>query len=366
MNEEELFYQIALTQVKGVGPSIAKRLINKAGSARKVFKSSLRELVKQSAVSENKIKAIQRFNNFERVEKELTFIEKHNISTRFFKDESYPFRLKYCNDAPILLFGIGNINWNPKRCLSIVGTRKSSFYGETQVKKIIEELSLTGVTIVSGMAYGIDINAHRATLKNDLPGIAVVAHGLDRLYPSSHKETLKKMLNNGGMISEFVSGTIPDRENFPKRNRIIAGLSDATLVIESASRGGSMITAEIAASYNRDVFALPGNIGSRLSEGCNYLIHTQKAGLIRNAADIIKIMNWKENKSSKQVQRTLFVDVSNEEQKLLQLLNEKGALGIDEISITCSFTMSKTAVLLLNLECNSLVVGLPGKIYKLA
>lgn len=366
MNEEELFYQLAITQVKGIGPRIAKRLINKTRSAKKVFTTSVDELNTLSGVTEKNIKAIQRFKEFKRIEKELSFITKHNISTRFFLDESYPFRLKFCNDAPILLFGIGNLNWNPTRSLSIVGTRRSSLYGETQVNKIIDELAASNPTIVSGMAYGVDIHAHRAAVKNDLSSIAVVAHGLDRLYPAVHRNTLHKMIDNGGMVSEFISGTIPDRENFPKRNRIIAGLSDATLVIESAKKGGSMITADIAASYNRDVFALPGNIGSEMSEGCNYLIHTQKAGLIRNAADIIKIMNWNDAKAKKQVQRSLFIELNDEEQKLIQVLHDKGTIGIDELSITCSYTMSKTAVILLNLEFKGLVIGLPGKVYKLA
>ena len=225
-------------------------------------------------------------------------------------------------------------------------------------------LCKAGVSVVSGMAYGIDIHAHRAALKNNLSTIAIVAHGLDRLYPSIHRDVLAQMMEKGGVITEFMSGSNPDRENFPKRNRIIAGFSDATLVVESGARGGSMISAEIAASYNRDVFALPGNIGSPMSEGCNYLIHTQKATLVRGAKDIKKVMNWHEKEAKKPVQTTLFVELDEVEQKIISLLHHKGGCTIDTISIEIGFPVSKTSVHLLNLEFKGLIVSLPGKVYK--
>jgi DNA processing protein len=246
----------------------------------------------------------------------------------------------------------------------VVGTRTASNYGKKQCDSIIQELASTRLSIVSGMAYGIDIHAHRAALKYNLPTLAVVAHGLDRLYPSVHKDTLDLMFENGGVITEFMSGSNPDRENFPKRNRIIAGFSDATLVVESGARGGSMISAEIAASYNRDVFAVPGNNGSRMSEGCNYLIHTQKATLVRGGKDIKKVMNWIDKRSADPVQTSLFTDLNEDERKLLSYLHHKGASTIDTISIEIGLPISKTSVHLLNLEFKGLIVSLPGKVYR--
>ena len=364
MNEEELLYQISITQIPGIGPRLAKQLIHHCGSAKAVFKEKFKALTMIDGISIHHASSIRSFRNFKLAEEEIQFIKKNKIETRFYKDDDFPFRLKFCTDAPILLFGKGNVEWNPKRALSIVGTRRMTHYGKNQCNKIIEELSPAKPNIISGMAYGVDICAHKAALKNNLPTVAVVANGLDRLYPSVHRNTLVKMLDRGGVITEFISGTNPDRENFPKRNRIIAGFSDATLVIESGAKGGSMITADIAASYSRDVFAVPGNNDSTFSEGCNYLIHTQKAGLIRNAKDIKKIMNWQDKKVSKLIQTSLFVDLNEDEKKLVTFLHQKGSIGIDDICIYMSFTMQKMSVMLLNLEFKGLVQSLPGKVYK--
>lgn len=364
MNDDELLYQLSISLIPGIGPRLAKKLISHSGSARDVFAEKAKALCKIEGINVNLARAIQHFSNFKGAEDELNFIRKNHIITRFFSDEDYPYRLKYCNDAPVLLFGKGNIDWNPQKSLSIVGTRRSSIYGERQCLKIVEDLASTGLSIISGMAYGIDIHAHRAAVKCHLPTLAIVAHGLDRLYPSIHKDVLDQMMENGGVITEFMSGSNPDRENFPKRNRIIAGFSDATLVVESGARGGSMISAEIAASYNRDVFALPGNIGSPMSEGCNYLIHTQKATLVRGARDIKKVMNWYDQKQRHPVQTTLFIDLNEDEQKIISLLHHKGGSTIDTISIEIGLPMSKTSVHLLNLEFKGLIISLPGKVYK--
>lgn len=364
MNEDELLYQISITQVPGIGPRLAKQLIHHCGSASFAFKDNLRSLSKIEGISYSIASSLRSFRNFKLAEEEIRFIEKNNIETRFYTDENFPFRLKFCSDAPILLFGKGNIDWNPKRALSVVGTRRMTSYGKKQCNEIINDLSTSKVSIISGMAYGVDICAHKAALKNNLPTLAVVAHGLDRIYPSVHRNTLVKMLDRGGMITEFISGTNPDRENFPKRNRIIAGLSDATLVIESGAKGGSMITADIAASYSRDVFAVPGNNGSIFSEGCNYLIHTQKASLLRNADDLKKIMNWQNKKSNKPIQTSLFVDLNEEEKKLITFLHLKGPVVIDDICINLSLPIQKTSVLLLNLEFKGMIESLPGKVYQ--
>lgn len=364
MNEDELLYQLSIMLIPGVGSHLSKQLISHCGKASQVFKEKANTLAKIEGIGENIARAIHHFSNFKESEDELKFIRKNNIITRFFSDEDFPLRLKHCSDGPILLFGKGNIDWNPKKALSVVGTRRASNYGKRQCEAIIEELASTRLSIISGMAYGIDIHAHRAALKYNLPTIAVVAHGLDRLYPSEHKDTLDLMFENGGVITEFMSGSNPDRENFPKRNRIIAGFSDATLVVESGAKGGSMISAEIAASYNRDVFAVPGNIGSRMSEGCNYLIHTQKASLVRGGKDIKKVMNWLDTLTAEPVQTTLFTDLNENEIKVLSYLHHKGACTIDAISIEVGLPMSKTSVHLLNLEFKGLVQSLPGKVYR--
>lgn len=365
MNEEDLFNQIAITQVPGIGPRLAKQIIEHCGDAKTIFKEPMKNLIQIEGINHNLARRIRDFNQFSIAEKEMKFIQKHTITTRYYQDEDYPFRLKFCNDGPLLLFGKGNIEWNPKRSMSIVGTRRASNYGIKQCNSIIKDLKDSNLTIISGMAYGIDICAHRAAIKNAISTVAIVAHGLDRLYPAVHRNTLVEMMENGGVITEFLSGTKPDRENFPKRNRIIAGLSDATLVIESGAKGGSMITADIAASYNRDVFAIPGNNGSPMSEGCNYLIHCQKAGLIRNAADIIKIMNWRDKKKPTPRQTSLFVDLDEEEKNLVRFLHHSGTTTIDDICLRMQFPMSKTSVLLLNLEFKGLVQSLPGKVYQL-
>lgn len=365
MNDELLLYQLSITQIPGVGTKLAKHLINQCGSVEQVFKEKLNALAAIDGISANTARNIYSFRNFKSAEDEIQFILKNNIETRFFNEADFPFRLRFCSDAPILLFGKGNINWNPTRALSVVGTRRISSYGKKQCANIIKELSPTHASIISGLAYGVDINAHRASLQYNLPTIAIVAHGLDRIYPSVHRNTLIKMLDQGGIISEFWSGTNPDRENFPKRNRIIAGLSDATLVIESGEKGGSMITADIAASYNRDVFALPGNIGSEMSAGCNYLIHTQKATLTRSAADIQKIMNWGEKKRIQKGQISLFNELEGDEKTIISYLHKKGQSSIDEICIYTQISMSSTAVTLLNLEFKGMIESLPGKIFRL-
>jgi DNA processing protein len=364
MNEDELLYQLSIMLIPGVGSRNSKQLISHCGGASQVFKEKANTLAKIDGIGEIIARSIRHFSNFKEAEDEVKFIQKNNIITRFYNEDDFPFRLKHCIDGPILLFGKGNIEWNPKKALSVVGTRTASNYGRKQCESIIQELASTRLSIISGMAYGIDIHAHRAALKFNLPTVAVVAHGLDRLYPSVHKETLELMFENGGVITEFMSGSNPDRENFPKRNRIIAGFSDATLVVESGARGGSMISADIAASYNRDVFAVPGNNGSRMSEGCNYLIHTQKATLVRGGKDIKKVMNWMEKLPADPIQTTLFTDLNEDERKVLSYLHLKGACTIDTISIAIELPMSKTSVHLLNLEFKGLIQSLPGKVYK--
>lgn len=365
MNEESLILQISIGQIPGIGAKLAKHLISSCGSVEAVFKEKVKALSKIDGISGTLARNITNFRNFSLAEDEVRFIQKNKIQTRFYTDADYPFRLKFCSDAPLLLFGKGSINWNPSRAISIVGTRRISSYGKEQCKSIIQDLAPSNAQIISGMAYGVDICAHRAALNNRLPTVAVVAHGLDRLYPAVHRNTLIDMLEQGGVVTEFLSGSNPDRENFPKRNRIIAGMSDATLVIESGAKGGSMITADIASSYSRDVFAVPGNNGSEISAGCNYLIHTQKATLIRNAADILKVMNWQNNPKIPVQQTSLFVNLDEDEEKIISFLLQNGPSTIDEICFQMSLAMSKVSSLLLGLEFKSCILSLPGKVYRL-
>ena len=360
-----LLYQIGLTLLPGIGVKLAKNLVAYAGGVEAVFKQKAKSLAAIPGISQKIARSIVRQSVLSRAEKEVRFIEKNNIQTRFYLDDDYPNRLKYCDDNPVLLFGKGEIEWNPKRVISIVGTRNATAYGKKHVDEFVEGLKEAGVCIVSGMAYGIDIQAHRAAVRNNMSTIAVVGHGLDRLYPQVHNSTLRKMKKNGGVITEFLSGTIPDRENFPKRNRIIAGFSDATLVVESGKRGGSMITAELALSYSRDVFAVPGDLGREYSEGCNALIHTQKANLVRGVNDILKVMNW-QAQEKKQVQITMFAELSDEEQTLLDILKAGSPVTIDDLSLRAGLSISKTSVNLLNLEFKGMIRSLPGKVYELS
>jgi len=360
-----LKYQIGITLIEGVGDVVAKKLIAYCGSVEAVFKEKRAALVKIPGISSSVANALLAHKVFERAEEEIRFIEKNGINPLFFLDKEYPKRLKYCDDGPVMLYVKGNMNLNKQKVVSIVGTRMASEYGKEICNEIVKDLASHDVLMVSGLAYGIDICAHKAAVKNNVETIAVVAHGHDRLYPSVHKEVLNMMYNKGGMVSEFISKTNPDRENFPKRNRIIAGLADATIVIESAKKGGALITAEIANSYNRDVFAVPGKLKEKFSEGCNWLIKINKAVLMESVKDIEYVMGWK-NKENKSVgsQRKLFIDLSPEEKKIVSVL-EEGAHEMDTISLVSQMSISKVASALTTLEFTGLIKCLPGKVYQL-
>jgi len=362
-----LRYQIAITLIPGVGDIIAKKLISYCGSAEGVFKEKKQNLLKIPSIGETLVKSIINQDVFDRVDKELEFIEKYNIKTLFYLDDNYPFRLKQCIDGPLMLYYIGNANLNADKVISIVGTRNITEYGKDICKKIVKDLSEHDILIVSGLAYGVDSCAHKAALENNLFTVGVLAHGLDRVYPPLNKSLAEKMTQKGGLLTDFMSETNPDRENFPKRNRIIAGISDAVVVIEAAKRGGALITAEIANSYNRDVFAVPGKIGDTYSEGCNNLIKTNKAALIQSADDIMYIMGWDLKKiKQKPAQKQLFIELTEVEKNLYELLSKNATCSIDEICSQSKFSVPKIAEALLNLELEGIIKSLPGKIYKLA
>jgi len=360
-----LQHQIGINLISGISDINGKKLIAYCGGAEAVFKEKKSNLLKIPGLGEATANKILNTEVLKRADLEVEFIQKNKIKTFYFLDEDYPERLKHCIDGPIMLYYKGNANLNAKKIIGIVGTRKASNYGISICKSIIEGLKDLDIMVVSGLAYGIDTIAHKQSLAQGLNTIGVLAHGLDRIYPSSNRSLAKKMLDQGGLLTDFISQTNPDRENFPKRNRIVAGMSDAVLVIESAKKGGALITADIANSYNRDVFAVPGRVDDIYSEGCNYLIKTNRAVLVNNANDIKYCMAWDETRTPKIIQKKLFVNLSDIDKKLIKILEENQKIGIDRICLLAQMPSSKVASALLNLEFEGMVECLPGKVFKL-
>jgi DNA processing protein len=362
---ESLLYKIGITLVPGIGPATAKKLITYTGGVEAIFKDRKKALIKIPGIRMSTAEAITNKEVLSSAQNELEFVEKKGINCLFFLDDGYPKRLKHCEDAPMMLYYKGNADLNKQKIVSIVGTRQSTAYGERVTEELIDGLAVHDPLIVSGMAYGIDICAHKRSLHHQLETVGVLAHGLDRIYPSAHKSIADKMMDAGGLITEFMSGTNPDRENFPERNRIIAGMADAIIVVEAGIKGGALITANIANSYNRDVFAVPGRTDAEFSLGCNYLIKTNKAALIESAKDIEYLMGWEMKPAITNTQKQLFTDLTDEEELLVNIIRDKESIAIDDLCLIAELAMSKTSALLLNLEFSGIVKSLPGKIYKL-
>jgi len=365
--DENLLYKIALLIILGIGGILARNVIAYVGSVEGVFKESLKSLQKIPGIGEINAHRIKDKDIFKNAEKELRFIEKNEIEVLFYTDKIFPRRLKTCADSPVLLYTKGNLNLNEQRIVSIVGTRNATNYGKQVCDELIQKFSERNykVLIVSGLAYGIDIQAHKSALKCNLPTAGVIAHGLDKIYPSLHAETAKKMQEDGGLVTDFPSGTKIDPSNFIRRNRIIAGLADATIVVESAQKGGALITAEIASSYNRDVFAFPGRSGDVYSKGCNQLIRNSGANLMEGIDDLEFFMGWEKTSKNKAVQSSLFVELTPDEEKIVTLLRENGELFIDQISSELTLQVSRVSAMLLTLEFKNVLVAMPGKMYKL-
>ncbi|MEY2925441.1 MAG: hypothetical protein RLZZ337_1991 [Bacteroidota bacterium] len=362
--DKDLVYKIALTQIPGIGSVLAKNVVSYCGGSEYIFQKSKTFLKKIPGIGELIAQNIASFNDFSAAEKEVEFIEKKNIRPLFFLDKEYPFRLKNIPDCPIMLYVKGDANLSPEKCIAVVGTRKMTEYGKVFVNQLIEDLVPHNATVVSGLAYGVDVHTHKQCIKNQVNTFGVVAHGLDKLYPALHTQIANDMVLQGGaVLTEFTSGTKPDRENFPKRNRIVAGMVDAVIVVESALKGGSLITAELANQYNRDVLALPGNIGNEYSKGCNYLIKNNKAHVIESIADLVKLMNW-DVKIEKQSQRQLFIELSDEEEVLMGLIRQNGEMGVDQLMANSGFNSSTLAMTLLELEMKNCITTLPGKRYQ--
>jgi DNA processing protein len=362
-------YRIGLTMINGIGDITGRHLLESFGSAEAVFAEKLRNLERIPGIGRLLAGEIKQPDVLRKAEKELAFIEKNKIKCFFLTDDDYPERLRQCPDAPLLLYSKGNINLDTKHILSVVGTRKSGAYGKEQTEKLMTRLAevLPDTLIVSGLAYGIDIIAHRSALKNQLSTVAVLAHGLDRIYPQAHRQTAVGMLANGGLLTDFPSNTNPDKPNFVKRNRIIAGLSDATLIVESANKGGSLITADIAfSSYNRDVFAFPGRATDTYSEGCNRIIRQNKAGLITCADDLIEAMSWDlpEKKAPSPVQTELFPHENEDINRICAILKEKKELHINELTVELDMPVVKLSPLLFEMEMEGIIKVIPGNRYK--
>jgi DNA processing protein len=368
IKNSELLYQLALTLVPNIGDVHAKILIQHYGQASDVFRSNQSLLEKIEGIGVIRARSIKRFIDYTIAEKEIAFIEKYNIQPLFITDKNYPQRLLNCYDPPALLFYRGSADLNTSKVLAIVGTRSNTDYGKQFTEEMIKALSEEKILIVSGLAFGIDGIAHKAAIKNDLPTVGVVGHGLDTIYPEHHTSLAKDMVRHGGgILTQFRSKTQPDKHNFPIRNRIVAGMCDATIVVESGIKGGSLITAELANGYNRDVFAVPGKTIDNKSTGCNYLIKSNKAMLLTSASEVLEIMGWQEStKQKRRRQKELFIALSPDEKIILDILNIKDLAHIDEINIQSGLSTSKVAAAILNLELQGVIISLPGKLYKLA
>jgi len=364
--EEELLYKIGLTFIDHVGHVTSKVLISYCGSAEAVFKEKKQNLLKIPDIGKITAEAIVKQDILHLAEKEIKFIKKNNITPLFYLDKAYPLRLKQCADCPVVLYYKGNANLDAERVVAIVGTRNATDYGKKMCSNLVEGLKDSGVLIVSGLAYGIDAASHKAALQYGLPTVGVVGHGLDSIYPPEHSNLAQKMIATGGLLTDFTSETKLAPENFPKRNRIIAGLSDAVIVAESKASGGAMITADIAFSYNREVFAFPGRSEDIYSQGCNKLIRQNKAGLIQSADDLLSSLGWKDTKKKKKAQVQLFNDLKPQEETIVKVLQtQAGPMHIDDIAIQANLSPGNLSTHLLTLEFAGILKSHPGKMYSL-
>ncbi len=359
----DLLHKIALTQLPKIGAVLARELVAYCGSVSAVFSERKSNLLKIPGVGHAIADSIARHTNFKHAEEELKFVEKHDIEVLFYLDDHYPFRLSRMRDAPIVLYYKGQTNLNVAQVVGIVGTRQPSDYGLEVLNNLIEQLKGTGTLIVSGLAYGIDIASHRAALQCDLDTVGVLGSGLDRIYPSVHRNAARRMVDQGGLLSEFGHGVKPDREHFPMRNRIIAGMCDAVVVIESDRTGGSMITADLANGYHKDVFAVPGRVGDKTSRGPNLLIQTNRAHLLTDGKELIKMMGWQE-RDAPLPQLEIFNDLDEEEEVIYAQIPRQDAVSIDLLYRSTTLSPSQIAGILLHLEFKGLIRTLPGKLYR--
>ena len=361
----QLIYQIAVTLIPGIGDISGKRFISYCGGAEAIFKESRKSLEKIAGRREVTIDALCCPKDIlRRAELEAEFVERNGIRPLFYQDPDYPRRLLQCDDSPMMLYYKGKANLNAERVVAIVGTRNITDYGKECCTQLVNDLVDEQVLVVSGLAYGVDTIAHRTSVRAGIPTVGVLGNGMQQIYPAANKKLASEMLVNGGLLTECMSGTQPDRENFPRRNRIIAGMADAVIVIESALKGGSLITADLANSYNRDVFAYPGKVMDLYSQGCNYLIRTNRANLMENADSLRYVMRWERMKSPEERQTTLFREFSDEEKRIMDCFGDKKTVTLDDLIVGTELPTTKLASLLLNLEFDGIVMALPGKRYQ--
>jgi len=373
MNEQEVYYAIALTRMTGFNLQTALLLYQTLGSARAVYeqRKEVRDVLPEC--TDRLAEALQDWDvALARAAQEMAFIQKHNIRTLLLGSDDYPQRLAECPDAPILMYFMGKADLNRQRVINIIGTRHCTTYGQDLIRRFVGDLRqmVPDVLIVSGLAYGVDICAHRQALDNGLDTVGVLAHGLDDLYPPRHRDTAKQMIGQGGLLTEYMSETKADKLNFIRRNRIVAGMSDATILVESAAKGGGLITTGIAMDYNRGVFAFPGPVGAPYSEGCNALIRDNGAGLITGAADFVNAMGWQNDALLQQakaegIERTLFPNLSEEEQRVVDVLSQTGDLQLNQLSVKANIAIGQLTALLFQLEMKGVVRPLAGGSYHL-
>lgn len=363
--DEELFYQLALTFVPDVGAKTGRILYDYFGTATDIFKAKLQEVKAIAGIDEKRSKGFRDPEVLKKTQDELAIAEKHGINILSYKNGNYPSRLAQCIDSPLVLYYRGNANLDAKKIVAIVGTRKSTDYGQRLVDELVEGLqSQEDIIIISGLAAGIDTIAHKKSLDLHIPTVGVLGHGLDRMYPVGNKKLAKEMIENGGLLTEFPFDTVPDKGKFPMRNRVVAGLADVTVIVESAISGGALITGRMANGYNRDVAAYPGRVHDSRSAGCNKLIRTNMASMITCADDLLDLMNWKSNRP-KPVQKELFISLSPEEQTLIDIIQSKDQVHADELYNLTNFNSSQLAATLLGLEMQNLIKTLPGKYYRM-
>ncbi len=357
--------QIALTLLSGIGSKRARIITSYFKDLATFFEEKKLDLGKLPGVTADMIKSKQRTLALEKADEVLEYLERIGANTLFLTDTNYPKKLKQCEDAPILLYSKGNINWTARKTVAIVGTRNISSYGKQLTEELVDSLSATGAVIVSGMAYGIDICSHKRAIVNKAETWGVLGHGLDQLYPAVHRKVAEKMCEHGGLISEFIPGSKIEPGNFPMRNRIVAGLCDATVVVESGVTGGSMITANLARDYNRDVFAFPGDVGKPGSAGCLKLIRENIAALVQNGSDVLESLDWKSDREIVNKQAQLFANLSPQEESIVDALQEKKDLNMDSLGFLTKLSISEIASNLLQLEFKGIIRPLPGRRYTL-
>ena len=355
--------KIAITKIPKVGPITARNLISYCGGVDAVFKTSKKALMKVPGIGEKTATTLLKKEYFKIAEKELEFIAKKSITPLFFLDKAYPQRLKPLDDAPVMLYYKGTADLNHPRIVAVVGTRKPSDVSSLLCEELVADLKAYNVLIVSGLAYGIDAVAHKKSLDLGIETVGVLGHGLNQIYPAQHRKIAEKMLTQGGLLTEFTSNSKPDASHFPMRNRIVAGMCDALVVVETGKKGGSMITAQYGNEYSKDVFAIPGNIKDAHSEGANHLIKTHRAALIESAADIGYIMRWEESEADSP--EKIIIPLTTEEQAIADLMTKSVEMEIDQLTLASKFSPNEVAAFLLTMEFKGVIKSLPGKRYML-